>query len=84
MLRRRFPIGAAHSAASTVLAAVRAATHRSGAPSAVSSGVPVGPARTFLANTVNLLPGTLSVALEQDTLTVQALDIGTPARQETA
>jgi multicomponent Na+:H+ antiporter subunit E len=36
--------------------------------------LPPGPARVFLANTINLLPGTLSAELAEDYLTVHMLD----------
>ncbi len=36
--------------------------------------LPIGPARIFFANTVSLLPGTLSADLEDDRLTVHILD----------
>jgi multicomponent Na+:H+ antiporter subunit E len=36
--------------------------------------LPPGPARVFLANTINLLPGTLSAELTEDWLTVHMLD----------
>ena len=36
--------------------------------------VPPGPARVFLANTISLLPGTLSVGFSQDELTIHALN----------
>ena len=41
--------------------------------------LPVGPARVFLANTVSLLPGTLSAELEDDRLTVHILDANLPS-----
>ena len=37
-------------------------------------GLPIGAARIFFANTVSLLPGTLSADLEDDRLTVHILD----------
>ena len=37
-------------------------------------GLPIGPARIFFANTVSLLPGTLSADLEDERLTVHILD----------
>ncbi len=40
--------------------------------------LPVGPAQTFLANTVSLLPGTLSATLREDQLTVHVLDSNQP------
>lgn len=40
--------------------------------------LPVGPARVFFANTVSLLPGTLSAELEDDRLTVHSLDATLP------
>ncbi len=39
-----------------------------------SLGLPIGPARIFFANTVSLLPGTLSADLEEDRLTVHVVD----------
>jgi multicomponent Na+:H+ antiporter subunit E len=36
--------------------------------------LPIGPARIFFANTVSLLPGTLSANLEEDRLTVHVVD----------
>ena len=36
--------------------------------------LPQGPSQVFMANTVNLLPGTLSAALEQNILKVHVLD----------
>ncbi len=41
--------------------------------------LPVGPARIFFANTVSLLPGTLSADLENDRLTVHILDDRLPS-----
>lgn len=39
-------------------------------------------AQIFLVNTVSLMPGTLSVELEEDCLTLQALDIHSPIEKE--
>jgi len=36
--------------------------------------LPLGPSQVFMANTVNLLPGTLSAALDDNTLKVHVLD----------
>lgn len=44
--------------------------------------LPPGPARIFLANTVSLLPGTLSVGLEADQLIVHTLDDNPKLEQE--
>lgn len=46
--------------------------------------LPAGGARIFLANTVNLLPGTLSVGLDGDLLTVHMLDGQSSHRRELA
>lgn len=40
--------------------------------------LPEGPVRVFLANTVSLLPGTLSAELREDHLRVHLLDAGVP------
>jgi multicomponent Na+:H+ antiporter subunit E len=40
--------------------------------------LPVGPAQVFFANTVSLLPGTLSAELEDSRLTVHILDANLP------
>ncbi len=40
--------------------------------------LPIGPARIFFTNTVSLLPGTLSADLENDCLTVHAVDKNFP------
>ncbi len=40
--------------------------------------LPSGPAQTLLANTVSLLPGTLSATLQEDRLTVHTLDTSQP------
>lgn len=40
--------------------------------------LPLGPARIFFTNTVSLLPGTLSADLEEDHLTVHAVDTSLP------
>lgn len=40
--------------------------------------LPIGPARIFFTNTVSLLPGTLSADLEEDHLTVHAVDKSLP------
>lgn len=40
--------------------------------------LPVGPAQTFLVNTVSLLPGTLSATLQENHLTLHALDTNKP------
>lgn len=47
-------------------------------------GLGPGPARVLLANTVSLLPGTLSAELEGDRLTVHALDLGADVAAEVA
>lgn len=44
--------------------------------------LPPGPARVFLANTVSLLPGTLSARLHGDALQVHVLDERQPIEQE--
>lgn len=43
--------------------------------------LPAGPARVLLADTVSLLPGTLSTALEADRLLVHVLDARLPMRE---
>jgi len=44
--------------------------------------LPSGPSQVFLANTLSLLPGTLSVDLRGDTLEVHVLDERLPIEQE--
>ncbi|HSM20712.1 MAG TPA: Na+/H+ antiporter subunit E [Rubrivivax sp.] len=44
--------------------------------------LPVGPTRVFLADTMSLLPGTLSTALDGDRLRLHVLDTGLPHEQE--
>ncbi len=41
-------------------------------------GLPIGPGRIFFANTVSLLPGTLSADLEENRLTVHVVDKNLP------
>lgn len=43
-----------------------------------------GSARVFFANCVSLLPGTLSAAIEQDALTIHALDAAAPLQADLA
>lgn len=44
--------------------------------------LPAGPTRVFLADTMSLLPGTLSAALDGDRLRLHVLDSGLPHEQE--
>jgi multicomponent Na+:H+ antiporter subunit E len=48
----------------------------------VALRLPEGGARVLLANTLNLLPGTLSVELEGDRLCLHVLDASLPAEKE--
>jgi multicomponent Na+:H+ antiporter subunit E len=48
------------------------------------TGLAEGAPRIFLVHCVSLLPGTLSAALEGDTLMVQVLDAGAPVEEELA
>lgn len=43
--------------------------------------LPAGPARVFFANSVSLQPGTASVGIEGEVLTVHALDLGMPVEE---
>jgi multicomponent Na+:H+ antiporter subunit E len=43
-----------------------------------------GPARVFLANTVSLLPGTLTIGFDDRKLTIHALDRTSPIHEEVA
>jgi multicomponent Na+:H+ antiporter subunit E len=42
------------------------------------TGLPPGPARVFLMNAMNLLPGTLSTGVRGDVLRVHVLDVELP------
>lgn len=46
--------------------------------------LPAGPARLVMVNTVSLLPGTLSVALQNNRLTLHVLDTDLPVHEELA
>jgi multicomponent Na+:H+ antiporter subunit E len=45
-------------------------------------GLPPGLARVVLADLVNLMPGTLTVDLDEDRLTIHVLDTAMPVREQ--